>query len=291
MSEIEHVVAAGDEVGETPIWIPQERALYWIDIEGTRVHRLACETGGHETFAVDFPITALARRTGGGWIAAAKTGVYFWDHRTGESQFVVDPEADNPPVRFNDGAIDRQGRFLIGTLNEKDFNAPDGSLYRLDADGSIHKLDEGLAVANGIGLSGDGRRVYVTDMFHNRILAYDYDTDAGTVSNRRTFADVPAETGLPDGLIVDADDFVWSAHFAGGRITRYDADGTIERVIEMPVANVTCLAFAGEALDELYVTTAWFMMSDADRAAHPTAGDLFRIRTDVRGREEPAFAG
>ncbi len=291
MSDFEHVLAVQDEVGETPLWIPDEKTLYWIDIEGTRVHRLTPETGERQTFDVDFPITALARRASGGWIAAAKTGLFFWDHQTGESKFIVDPEADNPDLRPNDGVVDRQGRFLVGTLNQKQFDAPDGSLYRLDPDGSIHKLDTGYAVANGIGLSPDGRTLYVTDMFHNRLLAYDYDTEAGTVSNRRTFVDVPSETGLPDGLIVDSEGFIWSAHWAGSRVTRYDGDGQIERQIELPVSNATCLAFGGPDLNELYVTTAWFLMEEADRKAQPMAGDLFRIKTDVTGLEEPAFAG
>ncbi|HUT01034.1 MAG TPA: SMP-30/gluconolactonase/LRE family protein [Phycisphaerae bacterium] len=291
MSQIEHLLGVQDEVGETPLWIPEERALYWIDMEGLRVHRLEPATGEHEVYEVDFPITALARRASGGWIAAAKTGVFLWDHRSGESSFLVDPEADHPDLRFNDGAIDRQGRFLLGTLNQKDLTAPDGALYRLDADGSIHKLDSGFATANGIGLSPDGRTLYFTDMFANRILAFDYDTAAGTVSGRRTFATVPADAGLPDGLIVDAEGFVWSAHWGGWKITRYDPDGAVEREVPMPVANPTCLAFGGGDLDELYVTSAWFMLSDEDRTAQPTAGDLFRIKTDVTGLAEPAFAG
>lgn len=291
MSQVESIVAAQDEVGETPVWVPDEQALWWIDVEGKRVHRLDPATGQVRTLAVDFPITALARRAPGGWIAASKTGLYFWDHRTNRSEFIVDPEAGNPDVRLNDGAVDRQGRLLIGTLNQKDLGAPDGSLYRLDPDRSIHKLDTGLAVANGIGLSPDGRTLYVTDMFHSRILAYDYETRAGTVSRRRTFVNVPAEAGLPDGLIVDAAGFVWSAHWGGSRVTRYDPDGKIERQLKLPVTNVTCMALGGPALDELYVTTAWFMLDDAQRKAQPMAGDLFRVKTDVRGLVEPGFAG
>jgi sugar lactone lactonase YvrE len=291
VSEVEHVLSVSDEVGESPIWIPEEKALYWIDIEGVRVHRLTPHDGQHETFEVDFPITALARRASGGWIAASKTGLYYWDHRTGRSSFIVDPEADNPDVRFNDGAVDRQGRFLIGTINQNDFNAPDGSLYRLDPDESIHKLDTGLVVPNGIGLSLDGRTLYLTEMFRNRLLAYDYDIDSGTVANRRTFAEVPSEMGLPDGLIVDAEGFLWSAHWGGRRITRYDPDGRIERQIEMPVANITCMAFGGPNMTDLYINSAWFWLEEADRKAQPTAGDLFLVKTDVTGLEEPAFGG
>jgi len=187
--------------------------------------------------------------------------------------------------------VDRQGRLLIGTANVEQYDAPDGVLYRLDADRSIHKIDEGYAVVNGIGFSPDGRIVYVTDMFHNRILAFDYDTEAGTVANRRTFVEVPADAGLPDGLIVDAAGYIWSAHWGGWRVTRYDPDGKIEREIRLPVANVTCMGFGGSDLNELYITTAWFLLSDDDRKAQPQAGDLFRIRTDVTGLVEPQFAG
>jgi sugar lactone lactonase YvrE len=267
MSQLEHVLPAQNEVGETPIWIPNEQALYWIDIEGPCVHRLNPATGDVKTWQVDFPITALARQAGGKWIAAAKTGLYFWDHETNRSTFIVDPVADMPDLRFTDGAVDRQGRFLIGTLNQKDLAAPDGALYRLDGDSTTHLLDTGLAVANGIGFSPDGKTIYVTDMFGSRILAYDYDTAEGT------------EEGWPDGLIVDEEGCVWSAHWAGWKITRYNPAGIIIQQIEMPVANPTCFAFAGRNLDVLYITTAWFSLTGEDRKKQPLAGDLFRIKT------------
>jgi len=291
MSEAEHLIASQDEAGETPIWIPDQQVLYWIDIEGERVHRHDPVSGETKEWALDVPITALARRAGGGWILATKTGLAFWDHQTNATEFIVDPDADNPALRFNDSAVDRQGRLLIGSLNQEQFDAPDGSLYRLDADLSIHKIDEGYAVANGIGFSPDGQTAYVTDMFHGRILAFDYDTEAGTVANRRTFVDVPAEAGLPDGLIIDAEGFVWSAHWGGSRVTRYDPDGKIEREVRLPVTNVTCMAFGGADLNELYITTAWFLLDDDGRKAQPQAGDLFRITTDVPGLVEPEFAG
>lgn len=289
--EAEHLLAVQDEVGETPIWIPGEQALYWIDIAGKRVHRYTPADGDTQSWDLDVPVTALARRASGGWILATKTGLAFWDQQANRSTFIVDPEADNPAVCFNDGAVDRQGRFLIGTLNQQDFNAPDGSLYRFDPDGSIHKLDGGYAVANGIGFAPDGKTLYVTDMFHGCILIYDYDVDAGTASGRRMFVNVPADAGLPDGLIVDSEGYVWSAHWGGWRVTRYDPDGKIERQIKLPVANVTCMGFGGRDLNELYITTAWFMLNEEERKAQPLAGDLFKVETDVRGLEEPAFTG
>ncbi|MDP6523498.1 MAG: SMP-30/gluconolactonase/LRE family protein [Kiritimatiellia bacterium] len=288
---VENVVPSQDLAGETPIWIPEEQAVYWIDMGGPRIHRYDPATGDANEWKLDVPITALARRSKGQWILATKTGLYFWDQEENKTEFIVDPEAGNADVRFNDGSIDPRGRFLIGTLNDQDLNAPDGSLYRLDPDLGIHKLDTGYAVANGIGFSPDGGTLYLTDMFNSRILAYDYDLEAGAVSGRRVFVDVPEDAGWPDGLIVDQEGFIWSAHWNGWRVTRYDPDGKIEREVKLPAANVTCMAFGGRDLNVLYITTAWFLLSDEDRAAQSQAGDLFRIETDVTGRLEPEFAG
>jgi sugar lactone lactonase YvrE len=286
-----HVLAAQDEVGETPIWVPEEQALYWVDIGGGRIRRYDPATGATQTWQPGVPVTALARRGPGRWLLASKTGIYFWTRGEDRTEFVADPEASRPGLRCNDGAVDRQGRFLAGTMNEGDLNAADGSLYRLDPDRTIHRLDTGYAVANGLGWSPDGGTVYVTDMFHRRILAYSYDTASGTVSGRRTFASVPEDAGLPDGLVVDAEGGVWSAHWGGWRVTRYTPDGAIERVVRLPVANVTCMGFGGADLNELYITTAWFLLSDAERASQPMAGDLFRLSVGIQGIPEPCFAG
>ena len=291
MSEVEHLLPMQNEVGETPIWVPEEQALYWADILNDRVYRYEPAGGDLRTYDVDIPLTALGRRASGGWIAASKTGLYFWDQEANATSFISDPEAGTPDVRFNDGAVDSQGRFLVGSLNEKEFTAPVGSLFALEPGGSVRKLDTGYAVANGIAQSPDGATLYVTDMFHGAIVAYDYDPVAGTVANKRTFVQVPEEDGWPDGLIVDAEGFIWSAHWAGWRITRYDPTGRAEREVRFPVANPTCFAFGGENLDELYVTTAWFMMSEEERQQQPQAGDLFLVRPGVQGRVEPAFGG
>ena len=291
MSEIEHLISVQDEVGETPIWIPDEQAMYWIDLEGSAVHRYDPTAGERTDWALDVAVTALGRRASGGWILATKTGLVFWDQQTNATEFIVDPVADQEAMRFNDTAVDRQGRLVAGTANVQDFDAPDGVIYRLDPDLSLHEIDDGYAISNGMGFSPDGKILYVTDMFHNRIVALDYDTGSGATSNKRTFVEVPADTGLPDGLTVDADGFVWSAHWAGSRVTRYDPDGAIERQITMPVTNATCLGFGGAEMNELYIATAWFFMSDKERQAQPRAGDMFRIKTDITGLVEPQFAG
>ncbi|HSG19056.1 MAG TPA: SMP-30/gluconolactonase/LRE family protein [Anaerolineae bacterium] len=292
MYEPEHFLPAQNRLGETPIWAPEEKAFYWVDWGGRPTCRFELATGKFTTFKVNLPVTALARRTSGEWIAVAQSGLFEWDPSTnGYSQLVGPPEPGNLDISYNDCAVDRQGRLLVGTVNMQDPFAPEGSLYRLDADGTLHMLDTGYATANGIGVSPDGRTVYVTDMRHNQIIVVDYDTSQGTVSNRRLFARVPAEDGMPDGLIVDADGFVWSGHWAGWRLTRYDPDGKIERQVRFPVQHVISFAFGGKDLDELFVTTAWWGFSDEERKGQPQAGDIFRVETGVKGLVEPAFAG
>ena len=142
-----------------------------------------------------------------------------------------------------------------------------------------------------MGFSPDGKTLYLVDMFHSNILAYDHDPATGAVENRRIFASVPEEDGFPDGITIDSEGFVWNAHWAGWKVTRYDPTGKIEREIRFPVQNVTRCAFGGEQLDELYVTTAWYDMSEAERKAQPLAGDLFRVKTNIKGLEEPKFVG
>ena len=290
MSELEHLLPMQHQLGESPMWVPEEKALYWIDW-GACVCRFYPDSGVQERFEVDVPITALARRASGGWIIVAQTGLYFWDPQTNLPTLITEPEPENPHIRFNDSAVDRQGRLLVGTFNSEDLEAPDGSLYRLDPDGSKYKLDTGFATSNGLAVSPDGKTFYLTDMRHSLIYAYDYDPATGAVSNRCPFVQVPKEDGLPDGLITDSEGFVWSAHWGGWRVTRYDPTGKIEREIRLPVENVTCFAFGGEALDELYITTAWYGFTEEQRGEQPLSGDLFRIKTDVKGLVEPGFAG
>ena len=292
MNQIEHIVSSQNKLGETPIWAPEENALYWVDWGGRPTCRFELETDKFTTFPVNLPVTALARRAQGGWIAITQGGLYTWDPQTDAYNLLVgQPERDRPELRYNDATVDRQGRLLVGTVNMQDPFQPDGSLYRVDPDGSLHKLDTGYATANGIGLSPDGQTVYVADQRHNQIIALDYDTISGTVSNRRLFACVPENEGMPDGLIVDAEGYIWSGHWAGWKLTRYDPDGKIERQISFPVQHVISFAFGGKDLDELFVTTAWWDLTEEQRKQQPWAGDLLRIRTGIKGLVEPDFAG
>jgi sugar lactone lactonase YvrE len=148
----------------------------------------------------------------------------------------------------------------------------------------------GLACSNGLGWSPDTKTMYVTTQFAYELLAFDFDPATGDITNRRVFATVPEADGLPDGLTVDAEGCVWSPQWGGWRITRYDPDGKIERVIKMPVPNPVACCFGGPDLKDLYVTSAWGWLTDEERAAAPGCGDLWVVHTDIQGLPEPKFA-
>jgi sugar lactone lactonase YvrE len=279
------------ELGETPIWVPEERSLYWVDIGRHMIYKIDTTTGEYQSFKPDMPVRGLCRRTAASWLVITDAGLAFWDLESNACRFIVDPYSDNPAIQFNDGTIDRQGRLLVGSYNSARLEAPDGSLYRLDTDCRLSRLDGDLVLSNGIAISPDGNTLYIAEMFANKITAYDYDAETGDVGNRRVFVQIPDEAGRPDGLTVDSEGFVWAAHWGGWRVTRYDPRGKLEREIRVPVELVTCIGFGGENLDELYITTAWYNLNDSRRKAQPLAGDLFRIKTDIKGIPEPKFSG
>ena len=291
MSEVEHVLSLGSECGEGPLWVPEEKAVYCLDIPAGKVFRHHPSTGKFETFKFDLPVSALGLRVSGGFVVATQRGFAFWNPPATQLQFIADPEADKPDNRFNDGAVDRQGRFWAGTMNTVKVEAPDGSLYRLNPDLSVRRMEAGFAVYNGGAWSPDGNTMYVTNTVPGEIWAYDFDPAGGAITNRRIFARVPVEDGWPDGHTVDSEGFLWSAHWGGWRITRYDPTGKIERIVRLPVSQVSCCRFGGENMDVLYITTAWEGMTPAQRQAEPLAGDFFRVRVDVKGLPEPRFRG
>ena len=284
----EHILAVQCRLGEGPRWHPDEHRLYWVDIEQNGIYRLDPATGQYERFDLGLPVGAVAFREKGGLVLATRDGFAYWDEGTAQLDFIADPEPDRPDARFNDGSVDSRGRFWAGTMTHK---GAENALYRLDPDGQVHTMERGLTISNGLGWSPDGRTMYLTDTNRSIIHAYDYHEPSGTVTRRHTFVEVPVKDGYPDGLAVDASGYVWSAHYGGSRVTRYDPDGNIERVVEVPVPNVTACAFGGPDLSTLYITTAWSGMTDAQRAERPQSGDLFAVETGITGTPEHKFAG
>ena len=252
---IEVLVDVKTTLGEGPLWDVDEQRLYWIDSFDGRVFR--CTHDGREVRAWDVPgkIGSMALRKCGGAIVSLESGFHALDFDSGDVEFIHDPEPDKPQNRLNDGKVDRAGRFIAGSMDTME-EGPNGALYRLDHDLSIHTLDTGIIVSNGPCWSPDGRTFYFSDTWTGEIWAYDYDQATGDVSNRRTFVNVDgSQGGAADGATVDAEGCVWNALVYDGRLIRYTPDGEVEREIRMPVKKVTSVMFGGPDLDILFVTS------------------------------------
>ena len=290
MEKLEHLLPVQNQCGETPIWVPEEKALYWVDTGDRSVYRYTPSDGWFQRYPVAVGSQALARKSADEWVLLSTSGVSLWERKSNRCRFLGNPVADSPRLEFCDCAVDPRGRLLAGTYNADKFDAPDGAYYRLEADGSFHEIERGLVFTNGIAFSPDGKTMYGAEMFARRLLAWDYNPEAGTVSRRRVLAELEPDAGYPDGVIVDAEGYLWVGHWAGWRVSRYTPAGKVDRVIRLPVPTAPCMAFGGRNLDELYITTAYKGLSDEQRQAAPWSGDLFRVRLDVRGRIEPRFA-
>jgi sugar lactone lactonase YvrE len=290
----ECVLEIANVCGEGPLWDVAEQALYWVDIPRCVVHRFEPSTGRSERWTVPAAIGCLALRRGGGAVAALRTGFALLDLTTNKVQTFANPEAGLPETRFNDGKCDARGRLWCGSMHDTSDpqdRRPIAALYRVDPDLACHRMLDGIRTSNGLDWSPDGRTMYYTDTPTLQIDAFDFDPEAGTIANRRAFATVPQGVGRPDGLAVDEAGYLWSAHFDGWRVTRYAPDGRVDRVVRLPVQNVTSCAFGGPDLDILYITSATEDLSESELERQPLAGGLFAHRPGVRGRPMHRFAG
>ena len=286
--EIVHVLASQNVIGEGPLWNGEEQALYWVDIAGKTISRYWPSSGRHEVFPTSVQVGVIAFRARGGLVAAGDTGFNWWDTETGELKPICDPESDRPESRINDGKVDRKGRFWAGSMTSE---GAVSSLYRLDRDLAVHQMDTGFTISNGIGWSPDNRTMYFADSFRYVVYAYDFDLASGGLANRRDFIVVKPEYGIPDGLTVDAEGFVWCAFYAGSKVTRFTPQGRIDLEVRLPVSQPTSCIFGGAEYKDLYVTSAWNGLNPEQRKNEPQAGDLFVIKTDTIGIPEPKFAG
>jgi sugar lactone lactonase YvrE len=272
-----------------PVWSVQDGCLWWVDVLTPALHRYTPDTGEQRSYPI--PVRSLgcvALRAGGGLILGTDQGVLSFDTESGTTSLLVQPEPDKPTHRLNDGRCDRRGRLWVGSMNERAF-APEGTLFRLDPDLSVHRMLDRIVVPNSIAFSPDDRRLYFADTRAYTIWRFDFDLAEGRIANRRVFAETepPAR---PDGACVDAEGFLWSTHFAGACLVRYAPDGRVDRVVELPVGNPTSCCFGGDNLDILFVTSA----SDpllTGASPSDVCGKLISLDVGKRGLPESAFAG
>ena len=287
----ELVVDARAVHGEGPAWDVASGCLLWVDLVGERLHRSSPD-GSDAIAEFDQPVCAVVPRAAGGLALALGDGLWLQDPDGAMRRLhaIAQPELPLGAVRMNDGKCDPAGRFWAGSM-AYDGRPGAGSLYRLDPDGQVAEILRDVTVSNGLAWTRDGTTLFYIDSALQRVDAFDADPGTGAIRNRRVAVPVPAASGTPDGMTIDDDGGLWVAMWGGGSVNRYTPDGRLDTVVEVPCANATSCAFGGTDLRDLYITTSPHGLSDADRAAQPLAGGLFRFRPGVTGPAAVALAG
>jgi sugar lactone lactonase YvrE len=292
MTGIEVLVDDGNLCGEGPLWDAQSSRLYWVDILSSKLFCYDWATRKRVILLEEFEANGCALNNDGGFVFSNPSGVWLWSG-PGKAPIMVASQLGEARLQLNDCIADPKGRLLTGSFfyspSEK---YPLGNLFCIENDGSIKILDEGFHLSNGLGFSPDARTLYFTDSAQRKIFAYSYDPETATVSNRRIFVQLDPAAGLPDGLTVDAEGFVWSAEWYGGCVARYDPDGKLERRISVPAKQTSSLAFGGPDLTDIFITSAGKseampeMPVGYDPESGYFGGALYHMNLGIPGRHE-----
>jgi sugar lactone lactonase YvrE len=277
------IVPSHNVLGEGPCWSVAEGRLYWFDIKRAILHWHGPGSGTDGQFQLPMRASAAASCPGG-LLLATERGLARFDSASGEVT-LTQPMDFGPGFRSNDGKIDPQGRFWWSTMDDDGGRRP-GAIFVTQANGRTERVIDGVHISNATSFTADGATLYLADSSLKTIFAY----DTADLSHRRVFAKAEG-AGAPDGAAMDSDGFLWNAEWGAGRIVRYAPDGSIDRIVEMPVEQPSCCAFGGPDLATLYVTSARDGLSDADLARQPEAGGLFAFEPGVTGQPLPVFAG
>jgi sugar lactone lactonase YvrE len=278
-----------DQLGEGPVWDERKGVLLRVDIARGRVLSLHNHGEASGTLEVGGEVSAAVPRAVGGVVVAIGHEIVALDkHGSRETLAIVEHTLDDN--RFNDCRCDPQGRLWAGTMS-KTRTPWRAALYRLVAGEPIETVIEPTTLSNGIGWNPAGDRMYFIDSVTQRVDVFDFDSGTGSVSQRRLFAAIPPEAGLPDGLTVDSEGGVWVCLFGGGGIRRFDDRGVLDTEIRLPVTNPTCPTFGGPGLATLYITSARHKLSPAQLSAEPLAGAVLALEPGVTGQPANRFAG
>lgn len=273
---VELAVDAHCPLGESPVWDPRSHELVWVDIRGGVLYRWGPGMLTNEEVVIGRFLTAVALRRKGGYALATRSGFAFLE-ADGTFGMIAEVEADVVANRMNDGKCDPRGRFWAGTMSE-DHAPAAGALYRLEVNGGVARVLEGVTVSNGLDWSIDGRTMYYVDSYSYGLDAYDFEAETGELRAKRRVVDIDPRQGLADGITVDEEGLIWVALHSGGAVHRYRPDGVLDRRVELPVPIVTSCTFGGKDLKELFITTA---ISNDVSAEH--AGGVFCYQAGVAG--------
>jgi sugar lactone lactonase YvrE len=273
-------------LGEGPIWHAGRQQLFFFDINEQTMFAVTAEGEIADSWLFNETVAAAAVVDDHTLVLATDTGLKEFDLATAGMNRINEIEADNPVTRTNDSRVHPSGAFWIGTMTRSEEEAPVGSVYHYRA-GQLTTLKSGIKIPNATCFSPDGRTAYWTDTPTKQILKVATDPATGLpVGEWTLFADVSEGRGYPDGAVVDSEGYLWNAKWGGSCVVRHAPDGSIDRIVEVPVSQVTCPAFGGPDLKTLFITTANKNMSAEQLAAEKVAGGLFAIDVDIAGQPE-----
>jgi sugar lactone lactonase YvrE len=276
------------ELGEGPVWVERDHALWFTDIKKRKIHRFDPATGGRQTWSAPEQVGFVLPAEDGGFVAGLMSGLHRFDEATGRFTLIAEIEPDRPRNRINDGVVDSTGRLWFGTMDNGE-SAKTGAFYRFERGLVAPTGVEGIAITNGPALSPDGRILYFVDTRGGTIQAADVGED-GELGPSRPFARIDPAEGHPDGPTVDSEGCVWISLYSGWEARRYSPAGELLGRVRFPVANITKIAFGGDDLRTVYATTARQLLAPAEIERQPQAGDLFEFRVDVPGLPCPLVA-
>jgi len=269
------------ELGEGPVWVERDRALWFVDIKKQQIHRYDPASGARRSWDAPEQVGFILPAERGGFVAGLQSGLYHFDDNSGAFDLIVKVDEDLPANRLNDGTVDPKGRIWFGTMDNQERDRS-GAFYCF-ANGKLTRTAIGnIAITNGPAVSPDGRILYVVDTLRGTIDAVDIDDD-GTLGERRSYVRIDPSEGHPDGPTIDAEGCVWISLYAGWEARRYSPTGELIERVRFPVANITKIAFGGDDLRTVYATTARQLLSREDIAKQPEIGDLFEFTADVPG--------
>jgi len=269
------------ELGEGPVWVERDRALWFVDIKKQQIHRYDPASGARRSWDAPEQVGFILPAERGGFVAGLQSGLYHFDDNSGAFDLLVKVDEDIPANRLNDGTVDPKGRIWFGTMDNQERDRS-GAFYCF-ANGKLTRTAIGnIAITNGPAVSPDGRILYVVDTLRGTIDAVDIDDD-GTLGERRSYVRIDPSEGHPDGPTIDAEGCVWISLYAGWEARRYSPTGELIERVRFPVANITKIAFGGDDLRTVYATTARQLLSRENIAKQPEIGDLFEFTAEVPG--------
>ncbi len=273
--------AIGAELGEGPVWVEREQALWFTDIKRRKLHRFDPATGAMASVDAPDQPGFILPSANGGFVVGLPGGLHRFDPASGDFSLLARIEPDRPGNRLNDAVVDPSGHLWFGTMDDGETSAT-GRFYRLDDDGIARPRGPHCAITNGPAFSPDGKTLYLVDTLGRTVTACAVDA-AGQIGATRTLITIEPDAGFPDGPTVDSAGCLWIGLYDGWAARRYAPDGQLMASIGFPVANITKLAFGGSDLRTVFATTAAQKLDARQLAAQPLAGGLFMFRADTAG--------